>query len=213
MDLFDRRKLFRILVSINLLLVAMYLATNVLYQFPSWKVKHMFDLDQEYNFPTWFSSTQLFLVFLLSLVCARQTQDGVLRRGYHLLGAVFLFFSVDETAMIHEMAERCLRAMPDGIPLLKFKGVWIFAYLFLFLMLVLYYRKEIISFLKIPEGRTAFVAGAAAFVSAGTVFEMIGNQIPPSSWLKPVVIMFEEGFEMLGQSMMIFGLMSRLKLR
>lgn len=36
---------------------------------------------------------------------------------------------------------------------------------------------------------------------------------PPSSRLKPVEIIFEEGFEMLGQSLMIFGLMSRLKLR
>jgi hypothetical protein len=66
-----------------------------------------FNLDEEANLPTWYSSTALLLVALLL------TMIGVVKRGmddryarhWLLLAAMFLYLSADEAARLHEMSE------------------------------------------------------------------------------------------------------------
>ncbi|MBI5577343.1 MAG: hypothetical protein HY896_13405 [Deltaproteobacteria bacterium] len=211
MDPSDRKNLLKILLATNLLLLAMYLVTNVIFQSPSWRVKHLFDLDQEYNIPTWFSTMQLFLVFLISFACARGAESKALRRGYRLLAAVFLFFSLDETAEIHESVGRTLGLLLRRHGLIDLRGIWILVYLLAALLLVLLFRKEIVVFLEIPEGRNLFVAGAAVFVLGGMASEAIGIYMPQLPKMKQMEIFFEEGLEMLGETLMLFGLSMRLK--
>lgn len=62
-----------------------------------------FRLSYESNFPTWFSSSQHLLVSGLFWVLAiREIRTDIRRIGIVLPALIFLTFSLDETAMLHE---------------------------------------------------------------------------------------------------------------
>jgi hypothetical protein len=63
----------------------------------------IFLVTSESNVPTWFSSTQFVLAAMACMWVGRS--DPRAGRSWLLLGLVFLFFSFDEVAMIHERLE------------------------------------------------------------------------------------------------------------
>ena len=69
----------------------------------------LFDLDAEGNIPTWYSSTLLFCASLLltwnSLIAEKRGD----RRWWAFIASVFLYLSIDEAAVIHEMAIKPIR--------------------------------------------------------------------------------------------------------
>jgi cytochrome bd-type quinol oxidase subunit 2 len=86
------RRVFWVLLAVSFVLVLMHFSG----------MDH-FDLDQEANFPTWYSSSLLLAVSFVSL--------GIyaIRRGTHtsskfwlVFSAVYCFLSVDEAAVVHE---------------------------------------------------------------------------------------------------------------
>jgi hypothetical protein len=71
---------------------------------------HLFDLDAEVNFPTWFSTMQLAIIAATALgICSidkpsyPRLRD---RAGWILLAAAFAFLSLDEFVQIHEILDR-----------------------------------------------------------------------------------------------------------
>jgi hypothetical protein len=71
----------------------------------------LFYLDAEANVPTWYSaSILLFCSALLTVIaCAKRAQQDPYTRHWAAMAAVFLGLSIDETALLHEMAIRPLR--------------------------------------------------------------------------------------------------------
>ncbi len=69
-----------------------------------WLVRQLFDVDEEYNIPTWFSSANLLLAATLTLVLARKKwlERDKWRVHWMLLGWGFLLLSLDEMAGLHE---------------------------------------------------------------------------------------------------------------
>ncbi|OFE12685.1 hypothetical protein PHACT_05640 [Pseudohongiella acticola] len=69
-----------------------------------WVIRQLFDVDEENNIPTWFSSANLLLTAMLTLLLATgkwQHRDRW-RMHWILLGSGFLLLSLDEMAGLHE---------------------------------------------------------------------------------------------------------------
>jgi hypothetical protein len=61
----------------------------------------LFDLDLEANLPTFFNSLLFFLCAGL-MILKGLGRERVLRRGWYMLAAVFVFLGIDEGSQIHE---------------------------------------------------------------------------------------------------------------
>jgi len=74
------------------------------------KLARVFDLNEEANIPTWYSSSTLLLCsMLLAVITSGKKRDGD-RFVFHwgALSLIFLYISLDETALIHERASNLL---------------------------------------------------------------------------------------------------------
>ncbi|RMF07774.1 MAG: hypothetical protein D6762_06895 [Candidatus Neomarinimicrobiota bacterium] len=93
----------RILFALDLLLLVLYLINMTLGEPNPW-LNRFLDLNDENNLSTWYSSIQLFLVALQSGLAVYGDQIRTNRKQVMLwlLPLLFLFLSLDETAMIHE---------------------------------------------------------------------------------------------------------------
>jgi len=96
------RKLFFYLVAFVLFLLFMHVFPNDIFLF----IDSRFNLNDEANIPTWYSTVLLFSVSLSSFIIFQMEQkfenieSG--RRFWLGFGAVYFFLSLDEAARIHE---------------------------------------------------------------------------------------------------------------
>src|SRR5690606_34326178 len=69
-----------------------------------WLLRQLFDVDEENNIPTWFSSFLLLLAaaLLAVLACHKHAQRDRWTRYWYLLAGGFLLLSLDEMAGLHE---------------------------------------------------------------------------------------------------------------
>ena len=108
----SNRQIVSVLIIIDLIFVALYLAPTLLGYEP-----RMFDLDGESNFPTWYSSAKLFLLAqaltALALVQARRSRLDA--APFLFLAAVALLLSADEVALIHERLARRFETGLTGV--------------------------------------------------------------------------------------------------
>ena len=74
--------------------------------------KRLFDVNKEANIPTWFSSLLLVLnAFVLGIIAVRtKAQQGPYHTQWFVLAAIFLYLSIDESALLHEMTEKPVRS-------------------------------------------------------------------------------------------------------
>ena len=210
MNIFDKDKTIKLLLILNFTLLVLYLLTNHIFTVPSYTVIHWFDFDDEYNIPAWFSSAQLFVIFILSIIYSKRLHEKYLKKAYILAGYTFLFFSVDETAMIHEGNKHIFEKMLIYSPFPNGNGIWIFIYFAIALVLAFVFGREVSAFLNEKIGRTVWIIGVCMFVIGGVASEIIGFSFDNGSLGKIIEISVEETLELLGQSLMIYALMSKL---
>lgn len=91
------------------IILAQFMVTGFLVLMHFWagalpvRLAQLFNLDREFNIPTWYSTILLFSVSLCSLGIAWRTAEPVsARRFWGLFGLVFGFLSLDEGACVHE---------------------------------------------------------------------------------------------------------------
>src|SRR5688572_27691230 len=116
------------LIAIEVLIVSIYVATT-LSSSPS-QLRVLFNLDDEANIPSWFSSVQLFsigAVLLLATASPLRNRDHV-RGLLAVLGAGFIFLSMDEAAVIHEKVTTVLARVSWTPRFSGGHGIWIFVY-------------------------------------------------------------------------------------
>lgn len=208
----DLNKLFFGLILVELLLVTGYVL-NVLWGNPSWIVTRLVDLDDEGTIATWFSSMQLFIVGLLFFFKSRHANAVELPSAtfFCILGLGFIFLSVDEAAAIHEKINIVLK---QAVLMPRFKGdhgIWIYVYVLLagiFLSLTL---RNFIALWK-HSRRIAFIMaiGLLTFVTGAVLLEIIGYQFlrnDMASWRYVTEVALEEFLEMLGISIVLYGVL------
>lgn len=101
-----------VLVTFILLLVADYTLVLLDVLIARWRLvpvlglHHAFDMTQEANLLTWYSSTQLLFVAILGSLCAcRLRLTGAARwrqAGWVIIALFFLYMAVDDGAYLHE---------------------------------------------------------------------------------------------------------------
>lgn len=176
----------------------------------------LFDVGNDANVPTWWSS--LALLFCASLMVAIGAEHR--RRGdayifWWVLAGVFGFISIDEVAMIHErvgneLSLRGRRALGAGQ---EYGGAtWIYAYIVPGILLAL---AAIPFFLRLPtRTKGLFVLAAVTLVGGGVGVEFLAHAIrdPDRLWIYQLVTMLEEFLEMLGVVIFASALIDYIRL-
>jgi hypothetical protein len=197
------------LILFELFLIAIY-ALDTLLGRPTEPISELFDLDGEANLPAWFSSAQLLAVSFFFFFRARQCDPAHGRSPllFWIVGAVFIFLSADEGAVIHEKITPALTRF-SWVP--RFRGdhgVWIFVYGLAGVALFLTLRRHLIALWNDHRRETyLMVVGLCFWLGAVgleiVVYQFLGATRTPR--LYPIEVAFEELFEMVGASVILYA--------
>ncbi|MBC52537.1 MAG: hypothetical protein CMQ34_01745 [Gammaproteobacteria bacterium] len=167
-----------------------------------WVIRQLFDVDEENNIPTWFSSANLMLTGAMTLLLAagKWQQRDRWRAHWMLLGWGFVLLSMDEMAGLHESVNVVTEAS------------WAVYALPLVLVLALVFLR----FLYNLPGRTA-----AIFILSGLIF--LGGAVGVELYTEPYLANdelntlaynlwtpVEEGMEMYGVILFQYALLDYL---
>jgi hypothetical protein len=208
------KKILLCSVFFEIILAGLYLIDSFL--LPNITLE-IFDLDGEANIPAWFSSVQLLLIGAVFFI--KHLQTG--KRDYSnpifflIICLGFVFLSVDEMASIHEKINSFLKGF-EFLP--RFKGnhgIWIICYLIIAIILFVSTYSSIIEMWRLHKFETTMLITGMGLLQFGAVFleiihyEFLVRDLTSTSHLLEVT--FEEFFEMLGGSIMLFGALNLIK--
>lgn len=173
---------------------------------------HFIDLDGEANLPTWYSSVQWFCVaaafwaFAIRHVERRPSRSWLLL----ILPAIFLAFSLDETATIHEyvgyMSDALLPRGERDTSLVSQTGLFFILFGVPFAFLLAGLLTAVRPFLRrFPEPRNQLLAGIALMLFAAIGIEALSNLLVPGSPAATLEIAVEELSEMIGSTIVLWG--------
>jgi hypothetical protein len=206
-------QLSTILAAVLLILIFCYTATQSIYYFTGhgsqFGLAHLFNLDQENNIPTWFSSFLLSLCsMLLALIGCHKKR---LQQPYaiHWLGlaAIFLCLSIDETASIHELTVGPLRKALHVEQPGYFWEAWVVLYGLFALAIGLSYVKLLVALP--PKIRWLITLAAGFYVGGAIGVEMMRATTAPYD---PATLTYiigglcEESMEMAGLLIFFYAL-------
>ncbi len=191
------RLLWFLLSVIALLLAADY------FSLPDEIIHELFDVGDEANIPTWFSSALLLSVAFCAFGIQRLRHPG---RGmldvyfWGVFALAYLYFSLDEVALLHETTSLIIERKSYR---------WVYLYLpfagALFAWAWTYFRLE-----RNPDTSLRNLILGGMFVAAfgGFGLELLHRQLyiwglPPS--IRHFEFLVEEGLEMVGASMILQG--------
>lgn len=165
-----------------------------------------FDLDDEANIPTWFSSMLMFMISILSLFIFQnyRDRDRMMRWGWCGLSVAFLALSIEEAAGFHEALMVPLR---HGLGV---GGIFHYAWVIPAIVLVLAFVAVYVPFLlRIPmKFRLLFIVAGGIYVTGALGFEMIGgliaSRVGEDVYYYGFVTFIEETLEIIGLTM-FFG--------
>lgn len=171
------------------------------------------NLSYEGNLPTWYSATLLFVCALLLTVIARAklAAGSPYRRHWAALGAIFLYLSLDEAALIHEMINQPLTES------LGLGGVFYFSWVLPFGLFVLIFVVCYLRFLGHLPGRfrRRFVLAGAVYVGGA-----LGTELPVSWWYERhggdnltygLLNVAQESLEILGATLFCAALLAYIR--
>lgn len=132
----------------------------------------MFDLDEEANLPTWFSSL---LILVAAVLLARIAADASRGNGaahyWWVLAAGFALMSIDEVAMVHELFNdpQRISSASRSSPLLTY--TWVVPYALLVAGLGIYFVR-FLALLPLAT-RIRFIVAGGVYVGAALGLEFI----------------------------------------
>ena len=173
----------------------------------------LFNLDEEMNFPTYFSSFLLLnsaVLFLLIAVTKKKLKDRF-SNNWYALSIIFLFMSMDETLMLHEQFSAPIRSG------LHTAGFFYFAWLVpaaIFLILFLIFNIKFL--LKLSyKYQILFIISGAIYLTGAFLMEMIGGKFlsfyGQNNLGYAIVTTIEETLEITGIILLIYILLSYIK--
>jgi hypothetical protein len=170
----------------------------------------LFDLAGEANIAAWYASSTLLIcaALLATIAIAKRMNDD---DGYvfhwTVLSLIFLYLSVDEAAILHEMAIKPLRS------LLNTSGLFYYAWIIPGFIAVLVFVLAYVRFLThLPKKtRLLFIAAGALYVAGAIGFEAVSGLFVDSDGTRNItwelIATIEELFEMLGIVLFIYTLL------
>jgi hypothetical protein len=201
----------RILFSADFLLGVLYVITVLARAHLYDGVVRFFDLDKELNLPSWYSSTQLFLIAVLLLVFAitQFSRRDLASWTLPLAAALFLFLSLDEDASIHEQFGTWLDTVVGSRKGTVFwkTGMWMMVCAPAFLLLIAGMGLAIRKHFKGRRGiLLKFIAGLAIFVGSAAGIEILSNFVAwNGSKAGRLQVLCEEVGEMVGATIILWA--------
>ena len=200
-----------ILFAIDFLFCFFY-AVNFLMGSPSEQITRLLDLSGEMNLPTWYSSVQWFCAAFLFGIFAIRNFDWDSKRSWVLLllPLVFLAFSIDEIAGIHEyLGVKSDALLPTGNRkdiLFKTTGIWFVVLGIPVLLLCLFILSFMKKFLmRPPHVFRKMMIGVSIFFGGAIGMEILSN-IPSSKNFGYILQnILEEGMEMGGVTVLLWA--------
>lgn len=175
-----------VLLVVGISLVLAHLGLNYVdyeYRDIPWLVRQLFELDEENNLPTWFSS---FLLLNCALVLWLQSQEQNLNHRFYwmILAAGFLTLSIDEVAGLHETFHT---AIDDNWTIYG-------------AILVAIVGLAFVPFLLALERTVAlwFVLSGGIYLSGALGVEWLSRDMDAEDFSYSLAVAAEEGLEMLG---------------
>lgn len=172
-----------------------------------------FNVNRESNIPTWYSTLLLLTcAVLLGIIALAQQQSGKAgARHWKGLALIFLYLSLDETAVIHEKLTIPLQESLHVTGFLYFG--WVLAGAAVVVAVGLIYARFI--FRLPPPTRRLFILAALLYVGGALVVEAISAnqwyQTDSESLLFSAIGTIEELGEMLGTVVFIYALSSYIR--
>lgn len=193
-------------------LIVEYLIENVLDQVahrPIILALDLFSVNAERTIPTWYATLLLFFaaVLLAFIANAKRTTGERLTRYWGGLVVVFLYLSMDEGAVIHEVVADTLQTD------LNLTGYLTFGWQLVYVPLVILFGLVYLRFLfhQPPRTRNLFILAGALYVGGAVVVEGISaNQYDLGggvSFEYLAIATVEELSEMLGVIVLIYTLL------
>ena len=220
-------KTTRFLVIVTAALVLASFAGQVIFYITGhdsvYGLRDLFDVENEGNLPTFFSSSLLLFAALLLgaiAVLKRKARDDYGNR-WALLALVFLYLAVDEAAFIHELFYRPVgellgdRADDSMFAIWIIPGiVFVVAVMALFVKFWLHLdsgmrRLFLASFLVYFGGAIGMESISSYFLDV--YYRQISNDVLPQLLMYDVLTTIEEAMEMSGVIIMIYALLKYIE--
>jgi len=171
----------------------------------------LFDIDAEYNIPTFFSMLLLLFAALLLSVITILERKRTASHVFHwaILSFGFLIMAVDEIVCIHERLVNPIRRLLGNGNHGIFHFAWVIPGIALVLVLALFFLKFC---LRLPaKTRLTFLMAAAIYIGGSIGFELIGGYYDELYGLQnltySMLTTVEESLEMAGVIFFIWGLL------
>ncbi len=208
------KKIINILWRILAVLVVLSILSQI-YRFnfnagyEGWRIK-LFNMDEEYNFPTFYSSMLLLFSAVLLFIISqyyRQT-NGKFLKHWMTLSAIFAYISLDEMIVLHEKLTKPLKSLLHLNGMFYF--IWLIPFLIVILILALSYSRFLISLPK--NFRILFIISAFIYLSGAVLMEVIdgifANAYGDQNLTYFLLTTVEETLEIVGIMFFINSLMS-----
>jgi hypothetical protein len=167
------------IMTILMALVVMLAAASVTGQIYKYHGGHdrylvsLFNLDEEWNMPTWYAATSLmFCSLLLAIISIGEKQDrSKFSNHWTILSIIFLLLAMDEAIQIHEQTITPLRT------LLKAEGILYFTWVLpAAILLILFGLTFLKFFFNLPKAtRLLFLVSGCLYVGGALGMELIGG--------------------------------------
>ena len=172
-------------------------------------LNHKFYLDAETNVPTWFNSILLFIASALFLTIASWAKGNDDKFQYHWFGlsTLWIIFSVDELAVLHETLIEPMRGIFGASNWLYF--AWVIPGIIFLAVLSIAYAYFIFKF--DPRFKTLFVGSLLLYFSGAVGGEMTSGHfaaiLGQRNFTYAVISSLEESVELMGASLLIYTLL------
>lgn len=195
-----------LLLVAHLVVVAVRFGTGHPYVFG---LVPLFDLDEESNVPTCFSSFLILFCAVLVAVIAivKRRQQGAFVRQWTALAGILLYLSIDEASGIHELLSLPTQRLIDT------RGPLYYAWVVPGVILVIVFAISFWRFVwHLPlTTRRLFFLSAAVFLVGALGIELLGGWQNflhgRSNVTYRLLAMVEEGFEMAGMLLFAYALL------
>lgn len=203
---------FLLLIGFELLLSTVYFLNEASPQ-PVELIHSLIKLDGEGSITSWFSATQLFVIALVFLSLSFRSRSEFQPSPWFLrLGSLaFFFLSFDEGAGFHEKLTFFLIAQSWAPKIQDGRGTWIVTYVILAVLILAVSARELIRLVKFSRRGVFWMGlGLAVFIIGAGGLESVAYaiwQLESEALAYQVEVVFEETMEMIGASMILYGLL------